>query len=314
LVLTEAEISVDASGLEYSLNIMELTDERDCDFQQAFCTQHWRVHINPMQCTLNGQFTARMTGACHEDADNCIEPSPNTADIVMDITSDDFCGVTQEVEIEGFLTIEETQCNGLLKGSIIVENSEDAAINYTRILKLRAEPTLVDSQFLTIYDESDNTALFGFVTSSPETNVVDFEFVWEGSELRCDVTAHLEVMVMVQFEATRPLLMSIGANGAKMLSDDDMKEETMRMLETTGFIATDSSSNPTDGGNTSEEGNTPPVAAEAASSSTTTIVVAALAGVLALSIVAVSVAVWKKRAAMKAAGAVAAPSAGAAMA
>ena len=85
---------MDAAGLNYMLEIVEIEEKRDCDdFDAAFCTQYWRVNINPMQCTLDGIFVAHMTGACHEDAaGNCIEPSPNTADIVLDIRSDDFCG------------------------------------------------------------------------------------------------------------------------------------------------------------------------------------------------------------------------------
>jgi hypothetical protein len=282
LWLTAAEIFVDTTGLDYDLNIVELVEKRNCDFQAAFCTQHWRVNINPQQCTLNGQFVARVTGACHPDADNCIEPTPNTSDIVMDIRSDDFCGVTQEVEVQGYLDIEETQCNKKMKGSIRVENSEGAAINQTRIMKVRAEPTLEGSNFMTIYDESYDVSVLDFTWHSPQSNVVDFEFKWHGAHLRCDVNAHLEVMVMVEFDATRPLLLSVGPSGARMLEDGDMKEETMRMLEATGFIASDpseptDSTSPPSAGNGNGNGSSP---AAASSPSTLSVLVASLVAAL----------------------------------
>ena len=71
----------------------EILDKRDCNEQQeAFCTQHWRVWVNPRKCDLNGEYTAMMYGVCHPDATNCLHPSPDTTEIVMEIASDDYCG------------------------------------------------------------------------------------------------------------------------------------------------------------------------------------------------------------------------------
>ena len=76
------------------LRIEEVASRRDCGDAsvEAFCTQHWRVHVNPDKCDLDGRYTATMRGVCHPQAENCVEPSPNTMDVVMDVTSDDFCG------------------------------------------------------------------------------------------------------------------------------------------------------------------------------------------------------------------------------
>jgi len=85
-------MTVDDPDLAYGLSVSEIVSKRDCVEQEGFCTQHWRVNVNPKKCELNGQYTATMHGTCHPDATNCNEPWPATTDSVFDITSDDFCG------------------------------------------------------------------------------------------------------------------------------------------------------------------------------------------------------------------------------
>ena len=112
-----------------------------------------------------------------------------------------------------------------MKASVHVRSDSGAAINATRILKVRAEPTLENAEFLTIFDASSGSsaALLDY-TQSPAADGggVGFQFLWQGKHLRCDVFAHLEVMVVVEFEATRPLLLSVGSNGAVSLHGDSM--------------------------------------------------------------------------------------------
>jgi len=246
LHLSEATINVSVANLADDLSISEIVAKRDCDFQAGFCTQFWSIAIMAEQCTLDGQYVAVVTGACHSDADNCLEPNPDTDTIVMDITSDDFCGISQTVDISGDLELAATECNGYMEGTITVANNEGARINQTRILQVRAEPTLVNSEFMTIYDYNDDQSPLVYLSyestfNASQPDEVKFKFLWEGKSLRCDVNAHLEVMVAVEFEATSPLLMSVTA-----LADSDMKEETMRMVSSSNYIAA-SSTDGTDG-------------------------------------------------------------------
>jgi len=227
----------------------------------------------------------------------------------MDITSDDFCGVSQEVDITGELDLEPTACNGYMEGTVTVSNTAGAPINYTRILQVRTEPTLVNSEFMTVYDYNNGvTPLvvldYESTSDASSPHEVKFKFLWDGAALRCDVQAHLEVMIEVQFEATRPLLMSVTTAGANMLADTEMKEENMRMVATSGYIPAAAENTDTDSNSGVDSSNTPVASTPSnffADNSTLTIVVGALLVLLTVAVVVVTTVVVRRRRVLKAA-------------
>merc|ERR1712137_878996 len=148
-------------------------------------------------------------------------------DIVFDITSDDYCGVSQQVELQGSLNLKPTTCNEYMKGSIVTSSPQGAKISRVEILELIAAPTLEGSDFLTIFDADNNdNGILSFTTSHPVGNQVDFQFEWRGKQLRCDVVAQIDATVRVEFEATEPLLLSASSSGrysrAGLLNAEDM--------------------------------------------------------------------------------------------
>lgn len=295
LTLAYGNISVNDADLAQDLTMFELEELRDCDVNAPFCTQHWRVWVNPSKCDLNGQYTALMKGVCNGDATNCLEPTPDTTEIVMDITSDDYCGVSQQVELEGALNLQPTECNEYMKGSIIASSPQGAKIQKIEILDLSAAPTLEGQEFLTIFD-GDN-AILSFQTSSPanEPNRLDFQFEWLGKQLRCDVTAQVDATVRVEFEATAPLLMSIGSSSRShktLLNDQDMRmSESVRILANTKRVSPSSPEEAApsagNGGDNGAEGSDSSSSPTSSSSSPTLIfgfspMIVAIAGGLAL--------------------------------
>jgi len=229
LYLHDSVIAVNDSLLADGLSVEEIVSKRDCDDVnvEAFCTQHWRVLVAPKKCDLNGQYTATMFGACNPYSNNCIQPSPNTMDIVFDITSDDYCGVSQQVELQGSLNLKPTQCNEYMKGSIVTSSPQGAAIKSVDILQLITTPTLEGQEFLTIFDADADIEILNFATSRPYPNQIDFQFEWRGKQLRCDVIAQVDAMVRVEFEATAPLLLSASSNSRSshtaLLDNEDMR-------------------------------------------------------------------------------------------
>lgn len=236
LLLTNPTISVSDPDLKEGITIEELVALRNCTESQEICTQFWHVKVYPEQCTLNGIYTANLTGVCHPDSVNCLAPSPSTVEIVMDITSDDYCGITQEVDIVGSLSLGATDCNGFMHGTIEVSNPEGGAINHTQITQVEVSPTLLDSQIFTVFDGS--TALLNYTSHPTYPHTVDFYFQWLGNELRCDVIASVDVMVLVEFEATRSLqILSLSSGSAEkgekstvLQQTDYIDEYSMRML------------------------------------------------------------------------------------
>lgn len=130
------------------------------------------------------------------------------------LSLDSFCSVSQRVELEGYLDLEVTECNGYMAGSITTSSPQGAEIQSVEVVSLAASPTLEDGSFLTIFDSSDSTSILSFATSSSsdEPNRVDFRFEWRGKELRCDVVAQVDAMIRVEFEATASLLLSASSS------------------------------------------------------------------------------------------------------
>jgi len=280
LYLHDSSIAVNDSLLADGLTVEEIVSKRDCyDVNvEAFCTQHWRVLVAPKKCDLNGQYTATMYGACNPNSNNCIQPSPNTMDIVFDITSDDYCGVSQKVELQGSLSLKPTQCNQYMKGSIVTSSPQGAAIQSVEILQLVTSPTLEGQNFLTIFDAASDIEILSFATSRPLPNQVDFQFEWRGKQLRCDVTAQVDAMVRVEFEATAPLLLSASSNSQSSSHMALLEDEDMRMSERVRIVADPAAAE-------SEEAGAPIAAAEEDSAATTaaTSSIAAIGVVSALS-------------------------------
>ena len=111
------------------------------------------------------------------------------------------------------MNIKPTECNKYMKGSIVTSSPQGAAIASVKILKLETTPTLEGQNFLTIFDASKNINILSFSTSQPHPNQVDWQFEWRGKQLRCDVVAQVDAMVIVEFEATQPLLLSASIDG-----------------------------------------------------------------------------------------------------
>lgn len=88
--MTLQDVVVDNANLSQHLAISEITADRECEPSAERCIQYWTIYVEPHQCTLDGVFTATMYSMCH--VVNCAHPSPDTTDIVMTISSDDFCG------------------------------------------------------------------------------------------------------------------------------------------------------------------------------------------------------------------------------
>lgn len=288
LILTSPIITVDVPALGNGITIEELVPLRNCTESQEICTQYWHIMIFPEQCTLNGQYIANFTGVCHPDSLNCIPPTPDYTEIVMDVTSDDYCGITQEVDIVGSLVLEATDCNGYLKGTVQVSNPDGGAINHTEIMKLDVSPTLLDSQILTVYDNPSSILNYSAVLTQPDQ--VDFQFIWRGSELRCDVIASIDVVVAVEFEATRSLqILSLTANAPgtelqaktpnknkrNVLQQQVVDEYEMRMLSH-AMVGVDNSVSPDDGSDVSDTTGSTSGGDAATFPSATTIAVAGL--------------------------------------
>lgn len=288
LILDSASINVSDSDLAYGLSVSEVVAKRDCVESQEFCTQHWEVLINPKKCTLDGQYVALMTGACHPDSTNCLAPSPDTTTIVMDVVSDDYCGVSQEVDIVGSLSLQATACNGYMQGTVTVANPDGGAINYTEIVELHVSPTLLNSQFLAVYDEGNSIQILDYSASLTQPNQVDFEFLWAGAELRCDVVASVDAVVLVEFEATRPLLLAIGDNAAEAqprhqrLFDD----QSVRMVGAASVGA--DNSRPTTGTNGDIDAANTSTAATSTSAFSSPLVVGLIAGLSALVVLVIA--------------------------
>jgi hypothetical protein len=246
LILDSATIAVNDSDLSYGLNIQEIVSKRNCIESEAFCTQHWLVDVKPKKCTLDGQYVATMNAVCHPDSTNCLHPSPDYTDIVMDVTSDDYCGVTQEVDIYGSLSLQATQCNGLMQGTVTVSSPDGAAINSTEIVALLVSPTLVGpGNFLTVYDADNSIEILNYAATLTQPNQVDFSFEWRGAELRCDVVASVDAVVLVEFDATRPLLLEAGSTAKRSHGQNLLDDQSLR-LGAKGLIGADRS---TTGGN-----------------------------------------------------------------
>jgi len=161
------------------------------------------VLIYPEQCTMNGVFTAYVTAECHPLVENCLHPSPDDATIVMTITSDDFCGHSQVVEVTGTLNVLATECNEYMFGSVFATAQGD--LNMTNIERLRASPALLGAGFYTVYDEDLSILNLDYSATPASPNQVDFSFLWRGDIMRCDVLASIEVRVGVEYQATRNL-------------------------------------------------------------------------------------------------------------
>jgi len=285
LILDYATINVSDSDLAYGLSVNEIVSKRDCVESQEFCTQHWEVLMNPKKCTLDGQYIAVVHGICHPDSTNCLTPSPDTTEIVMDVISDDYCGVSQEVDIVGSLSLQATACNGYMQGTVTVSNPDGGAINYTEIVELHVSPTLLNSQFLTVYDDANSIQILDYSASLTLPNQVDFEFLWEGAELRCDVVASVDAVVLVEFEATRPLLLAIGDAAAEpqprhqQLFDDS----SVRMLGSASIGADNSGEQPLPTGDTSNLG-----AGSAAAAAFSPMIIGLIGGISALIVLVVA--------------------------
>jgi hypothetical protein len=263
LILDYATIAVNDPDLAYGLTVHEIVSKRDCLAYAPFCTQHWQVYVEPKKCTLDGQYIATVFGKCHPDSTNCLHPNPNTAQIVMDVTSDDYCGVTQEVDIYGSLSLYRTECNGYMSGTVTVSNPYGGAINHTEIVELHVSPTLYSYDFLTVYDAANSIEILYYEASLTYPNQVDFHFLWKGSELRCDVVASVDAVVRVEFEATRTsylLEASSRPHKQALLDDQDVRITSSASI---GAAPIDSANPPA--------GNSPPTAAGNSGSSTSAI-------------------------------------------
>jgi hypothetical protein len=263
LILDSADIRVNDLDLAYDLSIHEVESKRDCVESEAFCTQYWLVWISPKKCDLNGQYVVTVYGVCNPDSTNCLHPSPNSTEIVMDVTSDDFCGVSQEVELEGSLHLHETECNKYMKGTVTASSPQGAAIQSTEIVELIVAPTLYGSTYLTVHDAANGISILNYQATLTQPNQVDFQFEWRGSELRCDVVADVDALVRVEFEATAPTLLeaSFSRRPGRMALLDD---EDMRMSESVAISA-----EPTTGGSSHTEPTTEPNNGTSAASSVT---------------------------------------------
>jgi len=91
------------------------------------------------------------------------------------------------------------------------------------------------------------------------------------------VNAHLEVMVMVEFEATQPLLLSMKTDGVRMF---EMEEEMMRMVAASGFIPAQVSNGTDNTNGTDTTDGTISAATPTASTPTSTIVLALVGAVV----------------------------------
>lgn len=251
LQLDNATIAVNDGLLANQLVINELEDRRDCNNSGAYCTQFWLVRVNPEKCNMNGDFVANVSGSCHPDAQNCIDPNPNYAEIYMNMTSDNFCGHSQQVSIMGALGLSATTCNGAMQGVVSVVNPDGGAINNTEIVELRVSPTLsnpTNDSFLTVHDFMTDVLNYSATMTQPDQ--VDFSFTWEGGQLRCDVVATVEVVVQVEFQATRPLLLSVGSAKGAELQQTDTADNAVRMSSYSRVSAAIDETGATRGGET----------------------------------------------------------------
>lgn len=203
-------ISTGNPDLDHALSIQ--LRAQDCDVDNAFCTQYWTVELRPRQCTLNGIYSVRWTGVCH-DLRNCVDPVPNFTEVDFDITSDSFCGVFQEISLSGILELDPvTSCNGRLFGFVHVTNDHGAQLNKTEIVQVIAHPPLEnpyifgDPRFVEVYAEGLPPAFpLDFQIEDELPDEVIFSFLWLGSQLRCDVEASVHIVVRVEYQATRDL-------------------------------------------------------------------------------------------------------------
>lgn len=294
-ILNNASITVDDADLSYGLTVREIESKRDCVYTQGFCNQHWRVHINPKKCNIDGQYTVTVHGTCHPDAKNCNEPWPATTDIVLDVTSDDFCGVTQKVDVKGSLSLYPTKCNKYMRGQIVVSSKQGAAINNTRITELFVSPTLINPGFITIFDESDGTSLLGFNTNLVNGHTLEFSFQWLGDWLRCDVIAHVGAKVLVEFRATRPLLLDVTFDRENGVVLQESQGTSLQMSDSIMVSAAESDGNGVNPGTTTGTGggnpSTPEVANSACSlslSSMSPLVLGLLAGMAGIMLVVIA--------------------------
>jgi len=249
-----------------------------------------------------------------------VEPAPEIASttIEMDITSEDYCGVTQRVGAIGHLSVQSTECNALMYGRVTVAASSNGggsdgggAIKRSEIVLLRAGPSLSNSSstFSTVHDSDDAISILNYSSSLTQPDQIDFSFEWSGDQLRCDVEAHLEVFVRVEFEATSQQLLLSVANSApatptrvKLLAD----EQAMHMAASAHVAAALPSqvatggSNGADGagGGSGGGGDSAATTADAGEATTGAMLVAVavvLAVVLAASLAGCGVYLWRWR-------------------
>jgi len=250
-VLDSATIAVNDPQLAHGLSVQEIVGKRDCVESQGFCTQHWKVWVQPKKCDLNGQYTATLHGTCHPDSTNCNEPWPAFTEVVFDITSDDYCGISQQVDIEGSMSLAPTKCNDYMRGWINVRSPQGARLKKVRITELSVSPTLINPGFITIYNEHESKSSLGFTQAQNGGNQVEFSFEWRGAWLRCDVVAQADAKVLVEFEATHLLEAGVGqvgqgiiglrreADAVVMLQQADGDAQDMRMTQTVTILNED---------------------------------------------------------------------------
>lgn len=250
LILTNPGITVDQVLLQRNLTIFERVDKRDCDPNQGICSQFWQVDVYPEFCFVVGNFDMSIDAVCHPGTANCLHPTPDSASILFRVASDNFCGDTQTIELDGQLELDESSaaCNQPLRGTVTVWNSDDAAINRTDIIEVRAYPALINPEtpdFTFIYREIPLISRLGYTAVQTHPWQVDFQFDWRGSELRCDVTARIEVLVQVTYQATRDLgLLStdVGSSrspSSKALLQTDSSSDQNMIFASSAFIRAD---------------------------------------------------------------------------
>lgn len=312
-------ITVTDAALGDGLAVRELSGLADCDVDNAFCTQHWEVLVSPNKCDLTANYTINFSAFCH-DARNCVHPAVDSEDVVLQVASDSFCLVTQEVTVQGTLDLAPTECNDYLQGSVTVSNVDGAQFNRTEIIEVLAHPPLAnpyilvdEPRYVTVFEEGVSpTVDLDYNANEVSGNQATFEFLWRGSELRCDVEATVHVVVRVTYQATRDLsLLELAGFDKKNLKAGELFTKTtlMKITDADANGATDQTVRMTSGvaigadantvGSNGGEGNngTPTGGMDV----TTLIIIAASVLVVVIIAVVITVVIAKRRIRNKAA-------------
>lgn len=176
----------------------------------------------PSACNTCGYTSLRRSVTsmdnCNGDSKNCILSKPDTMGAVFDITSNDSCGILQQVGLKRFFALKPTQCNHFNKDSILTWSPKDTDASCVEIIELIVAPTLESQEFLSIFDADNyDNGIIGFSASLPVNNQLDFRFECRGKQLRYDFNAQVDATVHVEFEATEPLSSSLHRRAADLV-------------------------------------------------------------------------------------------------